>query len=145
MHGQFVGLGAEHGADCADDIADIPALERGIDFLANLVTSHIKLDAPAHVGDGDERSLAHHTLQHDSPGNTDRDRTGFEFLAGFAVVPFDELAGNILAHKVVRIRVPAAAPFGKLGAAFKDDMVFVLLGRGGGVVLFGHGGVLRNK
>ena len=36
LHRQFIGLGAEECADTADDVADIPALERRIGFLASV-------------------------------------------------------------------------------------------------------------
>jgi hypothetical protein len=45
LDGQFAGLGAEQGADAADDVADVPALEGGVGFLADLVAADVKLDA----------------------------------------------------------------------------------------------------
>jgi hypothetical protein len=84
LHRQFVGLGAEQDADGTDDVADVPALEGGVGFLADLVARDVDLDAAANVRNGDERRLAHHALQHDAAGDLDFDRVGFEFLAVFA-------------------------------------------------------------
>src|SRR5690606_40934538 len=56
-----------------------------------------------------------------------------------------QAASQILAAITVREGTPGLAPFGQLGAALGDDMVFVLLDRAGAGVLvgvfgFAHGG-----
>jgi hypothetical protein len=67
----------------ADDVADVPALERGVGVLARAVVADVELDAAGDVLDGGEAGLAHHALEHDAAGDLDLDRRGFEFLAGF--------------------------------------------------------------
>jgi hypothetical protein len=44
-----------------------------------------------------------------------------------SLVELDDLAGGVLARKIVREGLAGGAPFGELGAALGDDVVFVLL------------------
>jgi hypothetical protein len=45
LDGQFAGAGAKQRADDADDVAEVPALERRVDVLADVVAADIDLDA----------------------------------------------------------------------------------------------------
>jgi hypothetical protein len=61
---QLAGARLEQLAFGADDVAQVPVLERGIGFLADGVARHVELDAARRVLQGREAGLAHDTLEH---------------------------------------------------------------------------------
>ena len=136
LDGQLAGLGLHQRADDTDDVAEVPALEGGIGFFADLVARDVELDAAGNVLDGGERSLAHDALEHHAAGDLDLDRQVLEFFRRFFAVALMQLGGGILALEIVREGGTALAPLGQLGAALGDELVFVLLDRG---LLFGVG------
>ena len=70
VQGQFAGLGTEEEAPGADDVAQIPGFELGIDLGADVVPGHVDLQpGAAAVLDNDERGLAHDPFQHHSAGH----------------------------------------------------------------------------
>jgi hypothetical protein len=100
------------------------------------------LDAAGHVLDAGEAGLAHDALEHDAAGDLDLDRRGFEFLARLRAVELIELAGEVLARKIVGEGLARGAPGGEFLAAFGDQAVFIY---GWGLRAVGHGdGLNRN-
>ena len=71
LHGQFAGLGTEDRADGTDDVANVPALEGGVGFFADLIARDVQLNAAGYIRNGDECCLAHDALEHDTPGDLD--------------------------------------------------------------------------
>ena len=69
MDGDFAGLGGEHSALHADDIADIHLLEALVLLLADVVPGHVNLDAALQILYVAERSLTHHTFEHHAAGD----------------------------------------------------------------------------
>ncbi|EXI72116.1 MAG: hypothetical protein AW07_03392 [Candidatus Accumulibacter sp. SK-11] len=141
--GQFAGARAKQRADDADDVTHVPALERRVGLLADVVTADVGLDAAGEILQRDERRLAHHPLEHDAAGDAHLDRRLCQLLAALAVVELVDLAGGVLAREIVRVGLAELAQFRELGAAFGDDVVFVLRRDCGRVVLrlveLGHG------
>ncbi len=135
---QLAGLGLEQGAHDAEDVAQVPALEGGVDFFADLVAGDVELDAAGDVLQRGEAGLAHDALEHHAAGDLDFDRQAFQFFGGFLAVAFVQLGGGVLALEIVREGLARLAPFGELGTALGDDVVFVLLDGLFGVVGLGH-------
>jgi hypothetical protein len=67
-HGELAGLGAHQHAFGADDVADVPALERFV-ALADRALMDEKLDAAGVILQLHEADLALHALEHDAPGH----------------------------------------------------------------------------
>ena len=137
LDGQFAGLGLHQRADDTEDVAQVPALERGVDVLADLVAGDIDLDAAGDVLQRGERGLAHDPLQHHAAGDLDLDRQAFELFRRFLAVAVVQLLRGVFALEVVREGDPTLAQFGQLGTALGDDVVLVLLLFG-----VGHRGIL---
>ncbi len=125
VHGEFARLGLEQIAGGADDVADIPGLERGVEFFADGIAGHVQLDAAGHVLDREEACLAHDTFEHDAACHDDGDRIGFEVFSRFFVESGVQFAGKVFATKIVRIGFASGTPFGELGAAFRNQLVGV--------------------
>jgi hypothetical protein len=125
LDGQFAGLGLEQRAFATDDVAEVPALEFLVCRLAADVVADEDLDAAGNILDAGEAGLAHHALEHDSAGDLDLDRRGFEFLAGLCAVELVEPAGKVFAREVVGEGLARGAPGGEFLAAFGDQAVFV--------------------
>ncbi len=136
LDGQFAGLGLHQGADDAEDVAEIPGLEVGIDILAEPVAGDVDLDAAGEILQRRERGLAHDALEHHAAGHLDLDRQAFQFFGRLVAVAIKQLERGVLALEVVGEGFPGLAPCGELGAALGDELVFVLLDRG---LLFGVG------
>ena len=133
---QFAGLGLHQRPDDAEDVAQIPALEGGVVFLADLVAGDVDLDAAGNVLQRGERGLAHDALEHHAAADLHFHRQIGEFLGRFLAIDFMQLVRGVLALEVVGEGFAGLAPFGELGAALRDKLVFVLLDRG---LLFGVG------
>ena len=69
--GQLAGLGDEQRALGAEDVAQVPVLERGVDVLADVVDRDVELDAAGGVLQRRERGLAHRALEHHAAGRRD--------------------------------------------------------------------------
>ena len=50
---------------------------------------------------------------------------GFQLFGGFVAVGLADIPEEILSHKVIRVCVARFTPLGELGAALRDDMVFI--------------------
>ena len=143
---QLARLGLHQRAFGAQDVAQVPVLERGIQVFAHGVAGHVKLDAAAHLAqravlDRGEAGLAHHALEHHAAGHRYGDWRGLQrFIGGFAVVQV-QLRRLVDGLEVVREGDAAARGLGlaqrtELLAALGDELV-VVLGGGGGLVV-GH-------
>ena len=71
---QLAGLRLEQRARRADDVAEVPVLERVERLGADAVERDVELDAPGHVLQRREARLAHHALQHHAAGDGDASR-----------------------------------------------------------------------
>ena len=136
LDGQLAGLGLHQRADDAEDVAKIPGLEVGVDVFAEPVAGDVDLDAAGEILQCCERGLAHDALQHHAAGHLDLDRQAFQFPGALVAVAFQQLERGVLALEVVGEGFPGLAPFGELGTALGDELVFVLRDRG---LLFGVG------
>ena len=85
VDGRFAGLGAEHRAGHADDVAQIVLLERGIGILAQIVAGDVNLHFALRVQQVRKGRLAHHAAGDHAARQ--RDRLAFERL---------EVVGNLL-------------------------------------------------
>ena len=109
----------------ADDVAQVPVLERLERVGADGVERHVELDAARHVLQRREARLAHHALQHHPAGDRDGDAERFELLVGLAVVARVQVGRERVAAEVVRERLSLRAQRGELRAALGDDLVLV--------------------
>ena len=71
MHGDLAGLGAEHNALHAQNIADIHRFEIGIDVLADVLAAHIRLNLALAVHHVNEGRLAHDSAAHHAARDAD--------------------------------------------------------------------------
>ena len=71
MHGDLAGLGAEHNALHAQNVADIHRFEIGIDVLADVLAAHIRLNLTLAVHHVNEGRLAHDSAAHHAARNAD--------------------------------------------------------------------------
>ena len=74
LNRQLAGARLEKSAFSADDVAQIPVLERGVQVFAQRVACDVQLDAPAvaaqrPVLNGGKTGLAHDALEHHAAGN----------------------------------------------------------------------------
>src|SRR5690606_116639 len=79
VNGQFTLSGLEDAAFYGDDVANIPALERGIDIFTNGIAIKKYLNAAGTILQSGEAGLAHDAFQHHATGNLDLFAEGFEF------------------------------------------------------------------
>ncbi|MNS62151.1 hypothetical protein D3C72_952010 [compost metagenome] len=148
LHRQLALVGAEQLAAGADDVAQVPVLERGVDLFADLVARDVELDLAAAVLHGGEAGLAHHALEHHAAGDRDFDRAGFERgLVGLAILRVQR-GGLVGGTEIVGEGHALLAQRGQLFAPLRDDLVLVDGGRvrggwlglrlGLGGIRFGH-------
>ena len=78
MDRNLAGLGAEHGALDAHNVADVILLERGIGVLANVVAPNIDLNVARAVQNMRKARLAHDALGHHA--SCDADGLAFELV-----------------------------------------------------------------
>ena len=71
MDGQLAGLRTENESLHTEDISDIPFLETGVGFLADIVSSGIDLDRTGRVLEVEEGSLPHDAAGHDTSCHRD--------------------------------------------------------------------------
>ena len=67
-HAQFAGLGAEHLALHADDIAHVQLLEGGVGLFAQLIAADVQLNVALIVPQVGKACLAHYALGHHTAG-----------------------------------------------------------------------------
>jgi hypothetical protein len=107
----------------ADDVAQVPGLDRGQGFFGQGLAVDVDLDATGHVLDHHERA----TVEHDATGNLDRDRGCFQLFLGLVRVLFLQVVAVAVATEVVGEGVALGALGGKLFLAQGDQGVFFLL------------------
>ena len=69
VDGDLARLGPEHEPLYAHDVADVPALEGGVGFLAHVVPLHVDLDVALAVQNVGEAGFAHDALTHHPAGD----------------------------------------------------------------------------
>ena len=122
---QFARPGFEHRPDSAENVAQVPVLERFVRVRADGIVVDVQLNRAAHVLQRREACLAHHALEQHASGDRDDDVRGFELLVGFRVVRDVELASERVAAKVVRIGLAPRTQGCEFAAALGDNLVFV--------------------
>jgi hypothetical protein len=126
LDGQLAGLGAEQGALGAQDVAEVPVLERFVGGLAQRVAGNVELDAAGHVLDGGEARLAHHALEHHPAGHGRAHPGRLQFLVGLAGTRLVQVGGQVGAAEVVGKGVALGAQRFELRAPLGDDLVIVV-------------------
>ena len=122
---QLAGLGAEHGAAGADDVADVPGLELGIALGTDGIGLHEQLHAPGHVLDLREARLAHHALGDETAGQHVHLHLAFERGGVERAVARLQVGGQRVAAEAVREGLTERAQLLELLAAIGDDVVVV--------------------
>ena len=133
MDGGLAGLGLEHGAGHADDIADVELLEGCVLLLPDGVTRDIDLQDALAVLDLAEGSLAHDALDH----QTARDGDRLALKRGKAL---DDLRA-VMGHVVLRDQEgvsPLLLQRRQLVPADLQDLAQFLLGSGVHVRILTH-------
>ncbi|MNF73573.1 hypothetical protein D3C84_555780 [compost metagenome] len=130
----FAGTG-QHAAD-ADDVAQVPVLDRFEGLGRQGLAVDVELDAPAGVLEDHERAA----VEHDAPGHADLDLLGFQLnLAGLDVLLLQLARLAVAAEVVGEGNRLALAHGGKLFLALGNQLVLFLVD---GVLvqrLFAHG------
>src|SRR6266513_4619030 len=124
---ELAGLGLEQGSLCAEDVAEVVALEGLVRGLADAVAGDVELDAPAHVLDRGEARLAHDALEHHAAGNRDNELLALDFLVRFCVPCLVQVGREMLAREIVGEGGAALSQLGELGAPLRDDLVLVVV------------------
>ena len=146
MHRQLAGFGFEHMAFSTHDVTQVPVFEVFVNVDANLFALHIHLHAACAVLQRGKTGLAHHPLQHHATRNAHlvfffcQDLGGLCTMRGVqsvSVVRRFEVVGE--SHRAAKGL--ASAHGAQFLTAFGDELVFVLVFRGGCV--FGHPRILR--
>jgi hypothetical protein len=140
FHVQVALTRAGQGADGGDDVAHVPGFHRGQGLFRQGLAVDIDLDAPSHVLNHHERA----TVEHDAPGNLDRNGSLGQLFLGLLGVLFLQVGAVVVATEVVREGVALLTDNSKLFLALGNQLVFFLLlvfvGRGLRVeLLVAHG------
>ena len=106
-----------------DDIADIPAFYLRSQFLGEIFPVYIKLDAPGHILDHDERAAA----GHDPAGHPCTLAQLLKLFLGLVAQPILQFRGQHIASEMIGERNPILTDTGQLLAPLGDEFVFVLL------------------
>ncbi len=101
-------------------------LELAMRRFAGDVVADEQLHAAAHVLHRGEAGLAHHALQHHASGHRDRDLCCFQFVMRLLAELGVQVGRQMLALEIVGEGDAFRADRVQLGAALRDDLVFVL-------------------
>ena len=123
---KLAGARLEQCAPGADDVAQVPVLERFVRLDAEGIIGDVELDAAAHVLQRGEARLAHDALEHHTAGDCNSDGRRLERFVGLPVVRLVQRSRERVATEVVRVRRPALAHQAQLRTALRDDLVFAL-------------------
>ncbi|MNZ95041.1 hypothetical protein D3C78_1141700 [compost metagenome] len=115
--------GTRQGTFGGDDVAQVPGLDRGQGFFRQGLAVDVDLDAPGHVLDHHERA----TVEHDAPGNLDRNRCSFQLFLGLVDILFLQVVAVAVTAEVVGEGITLGTLGGKLFLAQRDQVVFFLL------------------
>ncbi len=126
----------EDGALDAQDVAQVPVLERLVGLDAGDVVVHVDLDLAAHVLERRERGLAHDALQHHAAGHGGLRLLALELGLVLAAMEVVQLGGEVLAAEIVGIGVAGLAQLRELRSPLGEDLVLVLQGGSGGFSFF---------
>ncbi len=102
---KLAGLGLEYMSRRADEVAQVPVLERVVDIGADGIRGDVELDAAAHVLHRREARLAHHALQHHPPGDRHARLQRLQLVVGLRAVARMEVDGERVAAEVVGERL----------------------------------------
>ena len=81
MNGKLAGLGLEDEALDSEDVSEVELLEGVIvEAFREIIAGYVDLDAPAHVLQSGEGSLAHDAAGHHAPCNAHGDGRLLELL-----------------------------------------------------------------
>ena len=89
------------------------------------VERDVELDLPRHVLNRGEAGLAHHALQHHAASDGHLQSERRQLFVGFGVVLRVKISRQRIAAKIVRIGVAVRPQLRELGAALRDDLVFI--------------------
>lgn len=89
--------GTGQGAFGADDVAQVPGLDRGQGFFRQGLAVDVDLNTASHVLDNHERT----TVEHDAAGDLDRDRGCFQLFLGLVRVLLLQVVAVAVATEVV--------------------------------------------
>ena len=131
---QLAGARPEERPRCADDVAQVPVLERLVGLGADAVARHVELDAPAHVLDRREARLAHDALQHHPAGDGHADSRRLERLVRRRAVLRVQVRRERVAAEVVGERV---VPSARSAASFARRSAMIWFSSTGAAGLMG--------
>ena len=123
-HRQLARLGAEQHAARADDVADVPALERLVGRTERIVLQE-QLQLPGAIGDLREARLAHQALEQHAAADAHPCRICFEPLLRALAERGVQLARERVPPQVIRIRKSRRAQLRQLRAPLRDELVLV--------------------
>lgn len=84
------------------------------------------LHCPRIVADGRKSESAHDSLEHHTACTSDLRRERCKLFSGLVAVLFVKVTEQILADKVIRIGDAVFAKLKELGAAFRNNRIFIL-------------------
>src|SRR5438477_3697752 len=90
-------VGLEDAPRDAEDVSEVPVLERVVRLRAGDIVVHVHLDLPAHILERGERCLAHDALQEHAAGDGRGRLLGLELLLALAAVEAMQLGSKVLA------------------------------------------------
>jgi hypothetical protein len=102
---QLAGARLEQPAFGANDVAEVPVLEGGVAFLADVVARDVDLEAARAVLQRGEAGLAHDALEHHATGDLGGDRRralGGQFFRSLRAVRGQQGGGMVFGLEVVR-------------------------------------------
>ncbi len=115
--------GTGQSAFGADDVAQVPGLDRGQGLFRQGLAVDVDLDTAGHVLNDHERAA----VEHDAAGNLDRNRCSFQFFLGLVRILLLQVVAVAVATEVIGEGIALGALGGKLFLAQGDQGVFFLL------------------
>ena len=149
---QLARAGFEQVAFDADDVAQVPVLEQGVEVFSHVVAGHIDLDAARGVLQRGKAGLAHDALEHHAAcdfGHGFGHAFAVQGFGVFVAVGLVQIGGVVLGLEVIGKRHALAVGLRlahglEFFAALGDQLVFILRGWCGcGGVGLGVGHVVR--
>lgn len=110
----------------SNDVAEVERLEICISGFAHRAFLDEILHCPRIVADGRKSESAHDSLEHHTACTSDLRRERCKLFSGLVAVLFVKVTEQILADKVIRIGDAVFAKLKELGAAFRNNRIFIL-------------------